>query len=361
MKIAVNTGGGDAPGLNAVIRAVTLAAHRRGWEVWGFRYGYRSLLDPESAPMIELTPRVVADITNRGGTILGAVSKGNPFDFPIEQPDGSVRSIDRSQELVDAFRRHGFDAMVAIGGDGSLNIAHRLSAIGMPIVGVPKTIDNDLEGTWVTFGFDTAVSNATEIIDKLHTTAQSHERTIVVEVMGRDAGWIALHSGLAGEADVILVPEIKFRYSQVFKKIESCYEQGKNYAIVVVAEAAAARDSKTVVLTPREVGRARRLGGIGSQVAEEITHHTGRETRVMVCGHVQRGGMPTNFDRQIALRFGAEAVRAIERGERDVMISFQPPEMTTIPIEQVAGKIRPIPLDSDLIQTARDLGVSLGD
>jgi phosphofructokinase-like protein len=361
MKIAVNTGGGDAPGLNAVIRAVTMAGHSRGWTVEGLRFGYQSLFDPDDAPPMPLTPDVVKDITKVGGTILGAINKGNPFEYPVRQPDGSYKAVDRSDELIEQFRRMGFDALVAIGGDGSLSIADKLGAKGVPVVGVPKTIDNDLVATWRTFGFDTAVHNATDIIDKLHTTAKAHQRTFVVEVMGRDAGWIALYSGIAGDADVIMIPEIRFNYNRIYEKIRACYESGKNYAIVVVAEAAKAASRNTVVLSPREIGRARRLGGVGTQIAEEIAEHTGVETRVMVCGHVQRGGAPTNFDRILALRYGGAAVRAIASGETGVMISYQPPNMGTVPLAEVGGKIKRIDLGIDTITTARELGICLGD
>ena len=360
MKIAVNTGGGDAPGLNAVIRAVTMAACRRGWEVWGIRYGYRSLLEPD-VPMKRLTEKEVGDITKLGGTILGAVNQGNPFEYPITKPDGTVVAEDISDRLVSRFKEEGFDALVAIGGDGSLTIAHRLAEKGMRVIGVPKTIDNDLEATWQTFGFDTAVHNATDMIDKLHPTAKAHERCFVVEVMGRDAGWIALHSGIAGDADVILIPEIRFSWSEVFRRVKECYTNGQNYAIVVTAEAAKAVTSGTIVLSKNEIGRLRRLGGVGSTIAEEITNHTGIETRVMVCGHVQRGGEPTTFDRLLALRYGAEAIRAIERGETDVMVSFQPPKMLTVPLTMAAGKNRRVDLDNDTMQTARALGISFGD
>lgn len=360
MKIAVNTGGGDAPGLNAVIRAVTMAALRRGWQVEGLRYGYRSLVD-DKYPAIVLDEARVSEITKLGGTILGAVNRGNPFDYPITNDDGSKTTADISDKIVENFKARGYGALVAIGGDGSLSIAHKLGQKGIPVIGVPKTIDNDLEATWLTFGFDTAVHNATDAIDKLHTTARSHERVMVVEVMGRDAGWIALHAGIAGDADVILLPELPFRWQSVFEKVKECYANGQNYAIVVVGEGAKAASGHTVILTPREVGRARRLGGIGTQVAEEIAERTGHETRVMVLGHIQRGGEPTTFDRVLALRFGTAAVRAIERGEFDTMVSFQPPNVVTVPLEQAAGRIRLVSLDCDTIQTARALGISFGD
>ncbi|MGE3851986.1 MAG: 6-phosphofructokinase, partial [Planctomycetota bacterium] len=205
------------------------------------------------------------------------------------------------------------------------------------------------------------VHNATDMIDKLHPTARAHERCFVVEVMGRDAGWIALHSGIAGDADVILIPEIKFNWNEVFRKVKECYANGQNYAIVVCAEAAKAETSGTVILSKNEIGRLRRLGGVGAMIAEEINSHTGIETRVMVCGHVQRGGEPTTFDRLLALRYGTEAIRAIERGETDVMVSFQPPKMITVPLTAAAGKNRRVDLDNDTVQTARALGISFGD
>lgn len=357
MKIAVNTGGGDAPGLNAVIRGVVLAAHQKRWEVYGIMYGYRGLIDTKQ--IVHLTPESVLDITNIGGTILGTAVRGDPFRYPIEKADGTVVETDISDKVVSNFKTLGFDALIAIGGDGSLSIANKFLKKGIPIIGIPKTIDNDISATAVTFGFDTAVSTATEAIDKLHTTAKSHDRVMVVEVMGRNVGWIALHSGVSGSADVILIPEIPFNIEKVCQKIKQLELIGQNYAIVVVAEGAKPVGGEVSIIekTPEGV----RLGGIGQKVADEIEKRTGKETRAMVLGHLQRGGAPTTFDRLLCLRFGTAAVRLIEAGKFGYMVALHPPDISAVPIEEAIGKMKSVSLDSDVILTARSLGISLGD
>ncbi len=359
MKIAVNTGGGDAPGLNAVIRGIVLAAYQKGWEVFGIKYGYRGLLD--SRQMIRLTPEYVWDITNIGGTILGTAIKDDPFTSPVKSPDGSFMVTDISDTIVSNFRSLGFDALIAIGGDGSLRIADKFLKKGMPIIGVPKTIDNDISSTDVTFGFDTAVNTATEAIDKLHTTAKSHDRVMVVEVMGRYVGWIALHSGISGSADVILMPEIPFDIEKVSNKIKQLALIGKDYAIVVVAEGAKPIGGDISVVEEKKPGVEARLGGIGKKVSEEIRRRTGKETRDMVLGHLQRGGAPTTFDRLLSLRFGAAAVRFIEAGLFGHMAAVRSTEIIAVPIEEAIGQMKAIHLNSDIIQTARSLGICLGD
>jgi 6-phosphofructokinase 1 len=357
MKIAVNTGGGDAPGLNAVIRGVVLAAYQKRWEVYGIEYGYRGLIDTKQ--IFHLTPESVLDITNIGGTILGTAIRGNPFRYPIEKADGTVVEMDISDKVVSNFKALGFDALIAIGGDGSLSIANKFLKKGIPIIGIPKTIDNDICATAVTFGFDTAVSTATEAIDKLHTTAKSHDRVMIVEVMGRNVGWIALHSGVSGSADVILIPEIPFDIEKVCQKIKQLELIGQNYAIVVVAEGAKPVGGKVTIIekTPGGV----RLGGIGQKVAEEIEGRTGKETRAIVLGHLQRGGAPTTFDRLLCLRFGTAAIRLIEAGKFGYMVALHPPDISAVPIEEAIGKMKSVPLDSDVILTARSLGISFGD
>jgi 6-phosphofructokinase 1 len=358
-RIAINTGGGDAPGLNAVIYAVTMAAQGRGWEVHGILQGYSGLFD--TSKIVRLSPEKVAGIMAHGGTILGTTNKGDPFRRPHERADGSIEFRDESDKLVENFKRLGFDVLVAVGGDGSLKLAHRLSEKGMGVVCVPKTIDNDLAATQQTFGFDTAVSTATDAIDKLHSTAESHERIMVVEVMGRYAGWIALHSGLSGDADVILIPEIPFDIDKVCDRIMENEVRGKRHGIVVVAEGARVGGQ----LVTREKTDERReevvLGGIAEWVAKEISRRTGKETRSLVLGHLQRGGSPTTWDRLLSLRFGAAAVRFIAEGRRNVMVAWQPPLMTAVPISEVIGKTKQVPVDSDTVQTCRDLGISLGD
>lgn len=359
MRIAISTGGGDAPGLNAVIRAIVLSAYNRGWHTYGIRRGYNGLLGDDG--ILALTPDKVRGITHLGGTILGTTNRGNPFRWVVKGADGRDAEVDRSDDLIAAFSASGFDALISIGGDGSLKIAHDLWKKGMPVVGVPKTIDNDVMGTLATFGFDTAVSTATEAIDKLHSTAESHERVMVVELMGRDAGWIALHSGIAASADVILLPEITFDIEKVCNKIRAREAAGRHFSIVVVAEGAKPLGGETLIIERRAAGTVDRLGGIGSMVAKAIGDRTGKETRSLVLGHIQRGGSPTTFDRLLALRFGSAALRAVADGAFGMMVGYAPPEIVRIPIIDVVGKMKSVNLDSDTVLTARDLGISLGD
>jgi 6-phosphofructokinase 1 len=363
-RIAISTGGGDAPGLNAVIRAVVLSALDRGWQCVGVRDGYNGLLLPEQFPdggLVSLTRQTVRGITATGGTILGTTNRGNPLRFPINGPDGTIEEADRTDELVRAFRLHQIDALIAIGGDGSLAIGAVLARKGLCVIGVPKTIDNDLEGTVITFGFDTAVSFATEAIDRLHSTADAHGRVMVVEVMGRYAGWMALNAGISASADAILIPEIPYDLSFVHRKIDECDERGQKYAIVVVAEGAKPRGGSTSLIAPRMPGAAERLGGVGERVTREIEALTGRETRLVVLGHLLRGGTPTSFDRLLALRFGAAAVRALEEGQSGVMVALDPPMVKYVPLEESTHRMKVVPLDCDAIKTARDLGICLGD
>lgn len=362
-KIAINTGGGDAPGLNAVIRAVVLSALHRGWECYGIRDSYNGLLAPEAYPeggLLKLTRESVRGITHLGGTILGTTNKGNPLKFPTPDEDGRLYEKDRSQELVDTFNQHQFDALIAIGGDGSLAIANKLAQKGLPVIGVPKTIDNDLSHTVITFGFDTAVSFATECVDRLHATAEAHHRVIVVEVMGRYAGWIALNTGVSGTADAILIPEIPYDIRKVAAKIEDRDRRGHQFSIVVVAEGAMPKDGTRSILT-KKIGQAERLGGIGEKIVAEIQELTGKATRLVVLGHLLRGGTPTTFDRLIALRFGAAAVRALEAGQFGKMVALDPPTVRYVPLEQATRRMKAVPLDCDTILTARDLDICFGD
>ena len=363
-RIAISTGGGDAPGLNAVIRATVSAAMNRGWECVGIRDGYNGLLAPERYPqggLVALTRDRVRGISHLGGTILGTTNKGDPFHFPVTNPDGTMGERDRSDELIECFARAGIDALVTVGGDGSLSIAHELHRKGMRVVGVPKTIDNDLDKTFTTFGFDTAVSFATECLDRLHSTAESHQRVMVVEMMGRYAGWIALHAGIAGGAHAILIPEIPFGLEPVAAKIRQRDALGRHYSVVVVAEGAMAHDGKRVLQAPAQGGHAERLGGVGERVASELGRLTGKETRVVVLGHLLRGGSPTAFDRLAALRFGAAAMRALDEGHSGVMVSLAFPNVEYVPLVEVAGRMKTVPPDSDTVLTARDLGICFGD
>jgi 6-phosphofructokinase 1 len=355
VRIAISTGGGDAPGLNAVIRAAVLTAVHRGWECVGIRRGFGSLLGEEEP--VPLGPHEVRGITHLGGTILGTSNRGNPLKWRVQRPDGSWEERDRTQELFDSFRSYRLDALIAIGGEGTLGIVHTLWQKGLPVVGVPKTIDNDVAGTVTTFGFDTAVSTATEAIDKLHSTAESHERVMVVEVMGRYAGFIALHAGLAGSADVILIPEIPFDIDKVCDKIRRREAEGRHFSMVVVAEGAAPKGGTVSLIDPAH----ERLGGIADKVAHSIEQMTGKETRSLVLGHLQRGGGPTTFDRLLALRFGAAAVRLVAERQFGMMVALQPPRIVAVPLAEAIATPRRVPLDSDTISTARDLGISFGD
>ena len=363
-RIAISTGGGDAPGLNAVIRATVTAAANRGWECVGIRDGFNGILQPERYPnggVVLLTRDQVRGIAHLGGTILGTTNKGDPFHFPTPLPDGTVISTDRSDELLDSFKREGIDALVSVGGDGTLTIANDLHRKGLRVVGVPKTIDNDLDKTFTTFGFDTAVSFATECLDRLHSTAESHQRVMVVEVMGRYAGWIALHAGIAGGAHAILIPEIAFDLDQVAAKIRERDAQGRLYSLVVVAEGAQPLHGQRAVMEPAEAGHVERLGGIGEHVAAALEQRTGKDARAVVLGHLLRGGSPTSFDRLAALRFGTAAVRALEEGLSGVMVSLAFPNVVYVKLEEVAGRMKAVPPDSDTLQTGRDLGVCFGD
>ena len=360
MKICINTGGGDAPGLNAVIEAVTMAAYNRQWEVYGIKGGYAGLINTDD--IIHLTPEKVDGIASIGGTILGTTNKGNPFKMPVNNVAGESELHDLSDKVMDNFRRLGFDALVAVGGDGSLEIAHDFAKKGMPVVGVPKTIDNDMGGTVITFGFDTAISTATDAIDRLHSTAKSHDRVMVVEVMGRNAGFIALNSGISGNADVILIPEIPFDIDKVRDKLMENELHGRKYAIVVVAEGATPKGGDVTIKDSGETGRQHVvLGGIAEYVASEITQRTGKDSRSIVLGHLQRGGSPTTFDRLLALRFGTSAVRAIEAGKFDHMVSLLSPDIGLVPLEEALKIIKRVPVDGDTVLTARDLGISFGD
>ncbi|KAF0243974.1 MAG: hypothetical protein FD180_2909 [Planctomycetota bacterium] len=363
MKIAISTGGGDAPGLNAVIRAAVVAALQRGWEPWGIREGFDGLLFPErfhGEGLVPLTRERVRGITHLGGTIIGTTNRGNPMKYPTKKADGTVVELDRTGEVVRGLRAHGFDALISIGGDGSLTIANHLAKQGVRVIGVPKTIDNDLEGTVITFGFDTAVSFATECVDRLHSTAAAHRRVMVVEVMGRYAGWIALNTGISSTVDAILMPEIPYDLKKVADKILEREKAGHTFSIVVVAEGAKPMGGDLTVLS-KEAGRAERLGGVGEKVGAELQELTGKETRVVVLGHLLRGGTPTTFDRLIALRFGAAAIRALADGRSGIMVALDPPNVRYVPLEEATKRMKSVPLDCDSMKTARDLGICFGD
>ncbi len=359
MRVAINTGGGDAPGLNAVVRAAVLSAERRGWDVVGIRRGYEGLFRPDG--VVPLDGEVVRGITHLGGTILGTTNRGSPFAFPVRQADGSVKTVDRSGEVAARMVDLGIDCLIAVGGDGSLRIASELARKGLKVVGVPKTIDNDLDATAVTFGFHTAVQTATDAIDKLHSTAEAHQRVMVVELMGRHAGWIALFAGFAATADVILIPEIPYDVEKAVAKIESRWVEGPRFAIVVVAEGAMPRGGGPSYL--EEAGRdgKRRLGGAAKRIARSLARRTGLETRSLVLGHLQRGGRPIAFDRLLALRFGAAAVELAAAGRFGCMVALQPPAVRAVPLAEAVDKIKTVPLDHEVVTAARALGISFGD
>lgn len=363
-RVAINTGGGDAPGLNAVIKAVVQSGLHRGWEIIGIRDGYNGLFLPENYPnrdgLINLTHNHVRDITTLGGTILGTTNRGNPLRYPMKDANGNMVEVDRSDEILAAFHRNNIDALVAIGGDGSLSMASVFAKKGLNVIGVPKTIDNDLLGTEFTFGFDTAVSFGTECIDRLHTTASAHKRIIVVEIMGRYAGWIALHSGIGGNADVILIPEIPYDIEKVAKHLEKKFETDQQYAIVVVAEGALPKGGTHSVIE-KELGKAERLGGAADSVAHALQGMLEKEVRTAILGHLLRGGSPTTFDRLLSLRFGAAAIRALEEGHSNVMVAVNGGKIQYIPIEKVINKLKLVDPAIDTINTARDLGISFGD
>lgn len=362
-RIALSTGGGDAPGLNAVIRAATLAGRNRGWDVVGIRDGFNGIMTPElygGNGLVELTRESVRGIVHLGGTILGTTNRGNPTRYPVEQPDGTFIEVDRTGELLQRFADHGIDALITIGGDGSLTIGNHLYEAGLRVIGVPKTIDNDLELTTATFGFDTAVSFAAECIDRLFSTATSHGRVIVVEVMGRYAGWIALSAGTACGAHAILIPEIPYDLKPVAATIAQREERGAKFSIVVVAEGAAPVGGHVSIIG-QSVGQAERLGGIGVKVAGDLERLTGKESRTVVLGHLLRGGTPTAFDRLLGLRFGAAAVRALDEGHNGVMVALNPPTVDYVPLAEVTDRQKNVPLDCDTMLTARDMGISFGD
>jgi 6-phosphofructokinase 1 len=358
MQIGILTGGGDCPALNAVIRAAVKTAAGFGWDVLGIEEGFDGLVHRKTRP---LTTASVSGILHLGGTILGTTNSANPFRYPTPGAGGKLVERDISDAVLANIRHLGIDALIVIGGDGTLAIAQKFYEKGIPLVAVPKTIDNDLEGTVVTFGFDTAVNTARDALDKLHTTAESHRRVIVVEVMGRHAGWIALQSGIAGGADVILIPEIPYDPAKVVEKVMLRARLGKHFSIVVVAEGAFERGGRLTFAEARQAGREPRLGGVGERVAASITKLTGKETRIVVLGHLQRGGQPTTFDRVLGTRFGAAAARLIRKGAFGRMVALLPPDVESVPIRDAIGRRKVVPIDSDILESAREIGISFGD
>ena len=358
-RIAVSTGGGDCPGLNAVIRAVVKTAISvYGWDVLGIETGFDGLLGRGAARVRPLTTASVRGILPQGGTILGTSNRGNPFAMPDD--DGNV--VDRSREVIDRLDDLGVDAVVTIGGDGSMRIAAQLMDLGVGMVGVPKTIDNDLAATDVTFGYDSALHVATEAIDRLHTTAESHHRVLLFEVMGRNAGWIALEAGVAGGADVILIPEIPYSLAAVVKALIGRARAGGRFSIVVVSEGALPVGGEQVYQTAPlgSAGAAPRLGGICNSLAQQIADACGAETRATVLGHLQRGGSPSPFDRVLGTRFGAAAVHLIARGGLGRMVALRGTEIVDVPIPDAIAEPKLVDPTGELVQAAKSVGISFG-
>ena len=357
-RVGILTGGGDCPGLNAVISAIVKTADQvYDWEVIGFQDGYEGVIENR---FLTLGRKDVSGIMAEGGTILGTSNRANPFRFPVLQDDEYVY-LDRSSQAVRNFEALGLEALIAIGGDGTMAASSGMMEKGLPVIGVPKTIDNDLWGTDVTFGFDSALSVATDAIDRIHTTAQSHHRIMIVEVMGRYAGWIALGSGLAGGGDIILIPEIPYQIDAVCERIKERNSRGKNFSIVVVGEGAKPYGGSMVV--NRKIANSPdpiRLGGISHQLAAQLEGLLNIECRVTILGHLIRGGSPTAHDRLLATRFGVAAMHNVAEGKSGQMISLQGNEVATVPIKDVAGKLRKVTSDHPWVQAALSIGISLG-
>ncbi len=352
--LAVMTGGGDCPGLNAVIRAVVKTSYAEGVHVLGIERAFGGLLG--NGRVRELSLDDVKDVLNRGGTILGTTNRGNPFHFVTD--DGRV--IDRSEELLRGIKAYGIDCVINIGGDGSQRISLELHSRGVRVIGVPKTIDNDIDGTDVTFGFNTAVEVATEALDRLHSTAESHDRVMILEVMGRDAGFIALHTAIAGAADICLIPEIPFNIDTVCDRISTRVRRGTFFSLVVVAEGAVKVGGSQSVVEEVKNGM-KRYGGIGELVAHDIRQKTGREVRVTVLGHLQRGGTPTSFDRLLATRMGAHAVHAYLDGESGVLVGIRSDRLVTTPLEQALAVPKRVDPHGEVVRMAKAIGMSFGE
>lgn len=358
-RIAILTGGGDAPGLNAVIRAVVKTANLQyNCEVLGVKDGFDGFVEPDGVFLLDAN--AVRGILPRGGTILGTANRGNPFARKVVV-DGKTVVEDISGKIMDSIRAQQLDALIVVGGDGTLHIAQELFPLGVPVVGVPKTIDNDLNGTVFTFGFDTALNVATDALDRLHTTAEAHHRVMVLELMGRDAGFIALHAGIAGGADVILIPEIPFHYEAICAKVNQRIARGTNFSIVAVAEGARPAGGEQVYSIQGDEVSYARLGGIGVEVAQYLARSCEIESRVTVLGHLQRGGSPTAFDRWLATRMGAAAVRLAERGGFGRMVAWQGEEIVDISLDEALGMPKRVDILGDTVVTARGMGISFGD
>lgn len=351
--MGILTGGGDCPGLNAVVRGVVKTALLDyGWEMVGILDGFEGLVHNRTIPLNHFK---VKGILPRGGTILGTTNRGNPFAFPVVLPDGTQEKRDYASFVIQNIQRLELDGLFVVGGDGTLKIAHRFAEMGVKVIGIPKTIDNDIAATDYTFGFMTAVGIATEAIDRLHTTAESHHRVMLLEVMGRDCGWIALYSGLAGGADVILIPEIPYNLACVMKKIRRRQEAGSPFSIIVVAEGAYPKGGEKIYAEPG------RLGGISVHLAEQIRKSCDLETRTTILGHLQRGGSPHAFDRLLATRFAVTAVHCAAKGQWDHMVSLKSGKIVPVPLAEAIAHLKRVDPQGQMVKTALSLGISLGD
>ena len=362
-KILVLTGGGDCPGLNAVIRGIAKAARTNGnWEVWGSIEAFNGILKDEPE-VVKLTREHTGGIHVKGGTIIKTTNKGNPLEFPTPQPDGAIKLVNRTDELIGKIKAQNFDAVINIGGDGSQAISQALFEKGLNILGVPKTIDNDLSATDLTFGFSTAVQTATESFDRLVTTAESHHRVMIMEVMGRDAGWIALHTAIAGGAEICLIPEIPFRIQSVIDKVNSRYEEGRGFVNIVIAEGAKPIDGNVMGKKSTDIGDPHiKLAGIGNYLRAKLDEcQCVAQVRTTVLGHTQRGGTPIAFDRILATSMGVKAFEMVEANEFGRMVSFKNNRMESVPIKEAISEYNVVNKDHYLLNTARQLGISFGE
>lgn len=356
MRFGILNGGGDCPGLNAVLRGVVKAAYRNNTEIYGFYQGYKGLIELDYQL---LTPKKIQGILPKGGTVLGTTNRDNPFNYKAE---GESEYRDVSDKLIDNARKLDLDCLIVVGGDGTMSITHELALKGLNVVGVPKTIDNDLMATDQTFGFETAVNTATDAIDKLHTTAESHHRVMILELMGRDAGFITLYAGIAGGADVILIPEIPFTLENVIKKIEQRRQRGNHFSIIVVSEGCRLAGKQVIAAENQgNTYNTHRLGGIGEMLRQLLAEESDFEVRCTVLGHLQRGGSPAPFDRILASRYGVAALEAATRGETDVMVRLENNRITTVSLAQATKAPRAVDPQGELVHTARMLNISFGD